>query len=431
VGQTLAEKILSEKCDRTCRADDYVIARTDVCLAQDGTGPLAVRQFEAVGFQTIARPDATMLFLDHAAPSPRRELSNDHITLRRFADAYGCRLVDIGEGICHQVAVEDQVKPGDLQVGADSHTCTGGALGAFATGMGSTDVAMAIALGKTWLRVPQTFRIEVSGDLPAGVYPKDLMLHLIGTLGADGATYKALEFCGPTIDAMPMSGRLTLANMAVEAGAKTGLFAADDATCEFLAAHGRENDFRAIRPDRDATYERTVEIDAAGLAPILAFPHTVDNTRRIDEVGDVPIQQVFVGSCTNGRLDDLRVVAEMVKGRKKAKGTRMIVTPASPRVLREALREGIVETLIEFGATVTTPGCGACVGVHGGILGDGEACLATTNRNFKGRMGNPEAFIYLGSPATAAATALTGRLTDPREMLPGESASLPSTGVEP
>ena len=417
MGQTLSEKILSDKCDATVKADDYIVARTDVCLAQDGTGPLAVRQFRSVGFEAVAHPEDTVFFLDHAAPSPRRELSNDHLTLRGFAQEYGCRLVDIGEGICHQVAVEDHVKPGDLQVGADSHTCTGGALGAFATGMGSTDVAMAIALGKTWLRVPQTFKIEVSGAMPAGVYSKDLMLHLIGSLGADGATYKALEFGGPTLDAMMMSERLTLSNMAVEAGAKTGLCAADAVTRDWLAAHGREGQFRELRPDRDAAYERVVSIDAAELVPMVAFPHTVDNTRRIDEVGEVSIQQVFLGSCTNGRLEDLRVFAELTRGKARARGTRVIVTPASPRVLKAALDEGLIRELVEFGATITTPGCGACVGVHGGILGDGEACLATTNRNFKGRMGNPEGFIYLASPATAAATAITGRISDPRGLV--------------
>ncbi|MFO7897699.1 MAG: 3-isopropylmalate dehydratase large subunit [Planctomycetota bacterium] len=417
MGQTLSEKILSEKCDRAVTAGDYVIARTDVALAQDGTGPLAVRQFESVGFDRVASPERTALFLDHAAPSPRRELSNDHMLLRDFAATYGCRLVDIGEGICHQIAVEDLVRPGDLEIGADSHTCTGGALGAFATGMGSTDVAMGMALGKTWLRVPGTFRIVVSGEMPDGVYSKDLMLHLIGSLGADGATYKALEFQGPVIDRMPMSERLTLANMAVEAGAKTGLFASDDTTRDWLARHDREADFRTIAADSDATYEQVIEIDAGELVPTVALPHTVDNTRRIDELDEVPIQQVFLGSCTNGRLEDLRVFADMVAGRTRAKGTRVIVTPASPRTLRDALDEGIVSTLVEFGATVTTPGCGACVGVHGGILGDGEACLATTNRNFKGRMGNPDAFIYLGSPATAAATALAGRIADPRELV--------------
>ncbi len=416
MGQTLAEKILSSKCDRAVKADEFIIARTDICLAQDGTGPLAVRKFREAGFRAVASPQGTLFFLDHAAPSPRRELSNDHITLRSFAEEFGCRLVDVGEGVCHQIAVEDAVKPGDLVVGADSHTCTGGALAAFATGMGSTDVAMAIALGKTWLRVPQTFRIELTGSMPAGVCSKDLMLYLIGMLGADGATYKALEFGGSAADAMPVSERLTLANMAVEAGAKTGLFVSDDVTREYLEGHGRERDFRRIAPDADAAYERLIEIDVASLVPMVAFPHTVDNTRRIDEVGDVPIQQVFIGSCTNGRLEDLRSVAKIVEGKKRAKGTRVIVTPASPRVLRQAIAEGIIETLLDFGATVTTPGCGACVGVHGGILGDGEACLATTNRNFKGRMGNPDSFIYLASPATAAATALAGRIADPREV---------------
>ena len=417
MGQTLSEKILSDKCDATVKADDFIIARTDACIAQDGTGPLTVKQFHAAGFKAVARPEGTVFFLDHAAPSPRRELSNDHITLRNFAETYKCRLVDIGEGVCHQIAIEDHVKPGDLEVGADSHTCTGGALCAFATGMGSTDVAMAIALGKTWLRVPQTFQIDVSGRFAKGVYSKDLMLYLIGMLGADGATYKALEFGGPAIDTMIMSERLTLANMAVEAGAKTGLFASDSITEDFLARQGRGKQYRAIRPDAGAIYERVIPIRAADLVPMISFPHTVDNVKRVDEAGDVPIQQVFIGSCTNGRFEDLEVVARIVKGKKRAKGTRVIVTPASPRVLEQALEAGVIQTLVKFGATVTTSGCGACVGVHGGILGDKEACLATTNRNFKGRMGNPDAFIYLSSPATAAATAITGKLTDPREFM--------------
>ena len=417
MGQTLSEKILSDKSDATVYADDFIIARTDVSLAQDGTGPLTVRQFAAAGFDEVSNPEGTVFFLDHAAPSPRRELSNDHITIRNFCDTYGCRLVDIGEGVCHQIAIEDHVKPGDLEVGADSHTCTGGALGAFATGMGSTDVAMAIALGKTWLRVPQTYRIWVTGKFPKGVFSKDLMLHLIGMLGADGATYKALEFGGPAVDTMPMSERLTLANMAVEAGAKTGLFAADDITREFLKEMGREKHFRTLAPDKDAAYERTIEIDASKLVPTISFPHTVDNTRTITEAGDVPIHQVFIGSCTNGRVEDLRVAAKIFRGKKRAKRTRVIVTPASPRVLQAALKEGIIETFVEFGATITTPGCGACVGVHGGILGDKENCLATTNRNFKGRMGNPDAFVYLGSPASAAAAAVAGKLADPREFM--------------
>ncbi len=417
MGQTLSEKILSDKCDGPVKADDFIIARTDVSLAQDGTGPLAVRQFESVGFTSVANPEETLFFLDHAAPSPRRELSNDHIRLRDFAEKYGCRLVDIGEGICHQVAVEDHVKPGDLEVGADSHSCMGGALGAFATGMGSTDVAVAMGLGRTWLRVPRTFKIEVTGEIPRGVQSKDLILCLIGMLGADGATYRALEFHGPVVETMPVSDRLTMANMSVEAGAKTGIFASDEFTRQYLAAHDRERDFKEIRPDPDAEYERVIHINASELVPTVSFPHTVDNTRPIDQVGDIPIQQVFIGSCTNGRLEDLRLAAKMVSGRKRARRTRVIVTPASQRVLRNALDDGTIKALVDFGATVTTPGCGACVGVHGGVLGDGEACLATTNRNFKGRMGNPEAFIYLASPATAAATAITGKITDPRELV--------------
>lgn len=416
MGQTLSEKILSDKCNATVKADDFIIAKTDVCLAQDGTGPLTCRQFKSVGFDKVANPKGTVFFLDHAAPSPRRELSNDHMTLRNFAETYGCRLVDIGEGVCHQIAVEDHVKPGDLEVGADSHTVMGGALGAFATGMGSTDVAMAIALGKTWLRVPQTFRVHVTGKFQPGVHSKDMMIYLIGMLGADGATYKAFEFTGPAMEALPMSERLPLSNMAVEAGAKAGIFFSDEITRDFMKQYGREKQWRELKADKDAKYERTIEIDASKIVPMVSYPHTVDNTKTAAEK-DIPIQQVFIGSCTNGRYEDLKVVADIVKGKKRAKTTRVIVVPASPSSLKRAIKEGVIDTLMDFGAIIATPGCGACVGVHCGILGDGEACLATTNRNFKGRMGNPEGFIYLGSPATAAATAIEGKITDPRKYV--------------
>jgi 3-isopropylmalate/(R)-2-methylmalate dehydratase large subunit len=417
MGMTLTEKILSAHAGHAVKPNQFAVMPVDFAYVQDGTGPLTVRQLHAMGVRTVSNPARCAVFLDHASPSPRLELSNDHKFLREFCAETGAILSEIGYGISHNVASEAYVRPGDVVVGADSHTCTGGALAAFATGMGSTDVAMAIALGKTWLRVPRTFKILVTGAMPRGVYSKDMMLYLIGMLGADGATYKSLEFAGPVIDSMIMSERITLANMAVEAGAKTGLFASDDVTREYLAACEREHDYREIRPDRDAEYERVIPIDASALVPMVSFPHTVDNTRRIDEAAGVPIQQVFIGSCTNGRLEDLRVAAAIVKGKKRAKGTRVIVTPASPRVLRAAIEEGIITTFIDFGATVTTPGCGACVGVHGGILGDGEACLATTNRNFKGRMGNPDSFIYLASPATAAATAIAGHIADPRELV--------------
>jgi 3-isopropylmalate/(R)-2-methylmalate dehydratase large subunit len=287
-------------------------------------------------------------------------------------------------------------------------------LGAFATGMGSTDVAVGIALGKTWLRVPETFKIEVNGKLQPGIYPKDIILYLIGKIGADGATYKALEFCGDTIEKMPISDRLTLSNMAVEAGAKAGLIASDETTKKFLQMRGRGGKFKKIAPDKDAQYERVIEIDASKLVPMVAFPHTVDNVKPVHEAKGVKVDQVFVGSCTNGRLEDLKIASQIIKGKKKHPRVRMIIVPASKGVFLDALRAGYIKTLVEFGAAIMAPGCGPCVGVHEGILGDGEACIATMNRNFKGRMGNPEGFIYLASPATAAAAAIAGEIVDPR-----------------
>jgi 3-isopropylmalate/(R)-2-methylmalate dehydratase large subunit len=416
MGKTLAEKIIGSHASKEVTAGEIALVSVDVCLTQDGTGPLAIRQLQKINLEKAANPKRTILFLDHAAPSPRRELSNDHITIRKFAEKTGACLSEVGEGVCHQIIAETYLNPGDILIGADSHTCTGGALGAFATGMGSTDVAVGIALGKTWLRVPETFKVEVNGKFQPGVYPKDLILHLIGMIGADGATYKALEFCGETIEKMSMSGRLTLSNMAVEAGAKAGLIASDETTKKFLQAQGRGSKFRKISADKDAVYERVIRIDASELVPVVAFPHTVDNVKPINEAKGVKIDQVFVGTCTNGRLEDLKVVADMIKGRKKHPKTRMIIVPASKTVYLDAIKAGYIRELVEFGASILAPGCGPCVGVHEGILGDGEACLATMNRNFKGRMGNPEGFIYLASPATAAATAIKGEIADPREF---------------
>jgi len=417
MGLTLAEKILSEHAGHEVRAGELAVVTVDVCLTQDGTGPLAVRQLEKLDMVRAANPGRTVLFIDHSAPSARRELSNDHMLLREFARETGARLSDIGDGICHQVIHEDYLKPGDVLVGADSHTCTGGAMAAFATGMGSTDVAVAVALGKTWMKVPETIRVNVTGEPPAGVYAKDLMLHLIGLITADGATYKALEFGGPAIEAMPHHERMVLANMAVEAGAKAGLFASDERTRRFLESQGRAGDFRELRPDPDAEYERTVEIDASRLVPMVAFPHRVDNVRTIDEAKGEKIDQVFIGTCTNGRLEDLRVAAEILKGKKRHPDTRLIVVPASRKVYGQALEEGLLAVFNDAGASINTPGCGPCVGVHQGVLGDGEKCLSTMNRNFKGRMGNPEGFIYLASPATCAVSALRGEISDPRETL--------------
>ncbi|MBR5304260.1 MAG: 3-isopropylmalate dehydratase large subunit [Candidatus Gastranaerophilales bacterium] len=407
MGLTLAQKILSAHADHEVQVGELVVANIDVCATQDGTGPLAIKEFKKLG-KPLKNPKRTILFIDHAAPSPRKELSNAHNIIRDFAKEYGAVLSDIGCGVCHQRLIEDYVNPGEILVGADSHTCTSGALGAFATGMGSTDIAVSMAFGKTWFKVPPSFKIEVSGKFQDNVVSKDLMLYLIGLIGADGATYKVLEFCGETIQNMSMSERFTLANMAVEAGAKAGLFETDEKTCEFLTTRGRADKFKEIKMDNDAQYEKIIKIDASVIKPMVSCPHTVDNVKTADELNDIKVNQVFVGTCTNGRIEDLRVVANVLKGNKVNENVRMIIAPASKDIYVQAAKEGLLEIFLESGANLIPAGCGPCVGVHGGILGDGEVCLATQNRNFQGRMGNTEGFIYLSSPYTAAKSAIRG-----------------------
>jgi len=417
MGKTLAEKILSQKSQSEAKSGSIIIARVDLVFVQDTTGPLTVRQFQSSGFKRLANPTRSVLFMDHAAPSPNYGLSNDHKLLRDFSRQVGATVSEVGEGVCHQIVAESLAKPGDVIVGADSHTVTAGALGAFATGMGSTDVAIALALGETWLRVPESIKVLLSGNFPAGVYGKDLILYLIGQIGADGATYKALEFGGSGADNMSMSARLTIANMVVEAGAKAGLFASDKITQEYLAAQGRGKEYQPVSADDDAGYEKTTNIDIARLEPMIAKPHTVDNTAPVTEVRGTKINQVVIGTCTNGRLDDLALAASILQGKKRHPQTRLIIAPASRQVMLDSIQAGYIQTLIEAEAVILPPGCGPCLGLHQGVLGSGEVCLSTSNRNFKGRMGSPEAFIYLASPATAAASALTGEITDPREVI--------------
>jgi len=411
MGQTLAEKIISEHTGHNVKAGELVIANVDVCAVQDGTGPLTVQEFKKLDKSTLNNPERTVLFIDHASPSPRKELSNTHKVLRDFAKEYGAVLSDVGAGVCHQRLIESYVNPGEILVGADSHTCTSGALGAFSTGMGSTDIAVAMALGKTWLKVPATYKIEVTGEFKKGVCSKDLMLYLIGLIGADGATYKSLEFCGDTIENMEMSERFTLANMAVEAGAKAGLFISDEKTKAYLKSHGREDKYRSIKPDDDADYEQVIKIKAEDVPHTVSCPHTVDNTKAVDELKDIKVDQVFVGTCTNGRIEDLRIVAEILKGKKVNPDVRMLICPASKEVYLKALDEGLITIFVEANASILPPGCGPCVGVHAGTLADGEVCLATQNRNFQGRMGNTNGYIYLSSPYVAAYTALKGYIS--------------------
>lgn len=418
MGKTMTEKIFSEHIGKDVKAGEIIVSRVDVAMVQDGTGPLTIKEFYNMGFKDV-KVEKALLFIDHASPSPRKELSNSQNLMREFSKNTSAYLHDVGEGICHQILVEKYVKPGDVVIGADSHTCTSGALGAFATGMGSTDVAIAFGLGKIWFRVPETIKIIVNGQLNDGVYPKDIILEIMRIIKSDGATYKALEFAGDCIEKMSQDDRFTLCNMAVEAGAKTGMIPADEITKEFLESNNRGKDFRKIYSDPDASYETVLEIDASKLEPLVSMPHQVDNVKTISELEkeNIKINQVFIGTCTNGRFNDLEVALRILEKNGKNPDVRLIISPASKDVFQKALKEGIIEKFVELGAVVIPPGCGPCVGIHQGVLGDGERVLSTQNRNFKGRMGNPEAEIFLASPATAAATAVTGKITDPRRFL--------------
>lgn len=415
MGQTIAEKILSEKSGKDCYAGDIVVAKIDLIALQDGTAPLAIRRIRELG-REVKAGKISHFFIDHASPPPRKELANDQKLIRSFAKEIGADMNDVGDGVIHQVMVEKFVCPGDLAVGADSHTCTYGALGCFATGMGSTDVAISMVLGKNWFRVPETFRVQIDGKMPKGVFAKDIILHIIGELGVDGATYKALEFHGETVKGMDMDSRLTMANMVVECGAKAGLFETDEVTRRFLAEMGREKCFREIKADEDADYEKELYFNA-DIEPMVAKPHNVDNVSPVSEVEGIKVDQVYIGTCTNGRLSDIEVVARILKNNKVHRDVRLLVCPASRRIYIKALELGYLKTIVEAGGVVLPPGCGPCVGIHMGVLADGEVCLSTQNRNFKGRMGNPNAEIYLSSPATAVASAIKGEITDPREFL--------------
>jgi len=417
LGKTLTEKIISEHCGKPVRPGQLVVVNVDFCYFQDGTGPLAIRQFQKLQAGRLKAPERTAFFLDHAGPCPNKELANDHLLLRAFAREKGAHLFDVGQGVSHQVVAERFIKPGWLVVAADSHTCTGGALAAFATGMGSTDVAVAAATGQTWLRVPESVRVVLSGTLKQGVLAKDVILTLIGRLGADGANYQALEFGGEAVSELPAADRLTISNMVHECGAKAGLFSSDEMTRSYFAGQGREADFTPLAPDESASYASTIELTLDDLVPVVAAPHSVDNVKPAAECGDVKVDQVYLGSCTNARLEDIEAAARVIRGRKLAPGVRVLLQPASPAVYREATEEGLMDILLEAGRSVMPPGCGPCCGVQMGILGDGEVCISTSNRNFLGRMGNPKAEVYLASPATAAAAAVAGRIVDPRDLL--------------
>lgn len=417
MGQTIIEKILSSHSGRPASANDIVVARVDYVMGQDGTAPLAIRAFEEMGGKEVFDRERVALVIDHSAPSPNEGVSALHKLMREFSRDKGFKLYDIGDGVCHQLLPESgEIGPGSLVIGADSHTCTYGALNAFSTGVGSTDLAGGLISGRMWFKVPETIKFVCSGTLRPGVYSKDLILYLIGDITADGATYMAAEYTGEAISAMSQEARFTIANMAIEMGAKAGLLEADDKTFAWLRRFtGRE--FSPVQADPDAEYAKVLEYDLSKLEPQLAKPHRVDNVAPVSEAAGKPIQQAVIGTCTNGRLEDLRIAAGILGGRKVHRDVRLIVAPSSRQVLLDAIEEGIIKAILESGAALVTPGCGPCVGTHNGVPSDGETVISTANRNFKGRMGNSNAEIYLASPATVAASAVTGKITDPREFV--------------
>jgi len=416
MGKTFAEKVLARKAGLTEAAAGQIVEVTpDLGMSHDNTAAIR-RIFARLGLDRVKEPGRFVVILDHVVPAAQVQYAENHKDIREFVREQGIRFYDVGRGICHQVVVEEGLaRPGDLILGADSHTTTYGALGVFSAGIGRSEMAALWATSKLWLKVPTTLRIELSGRLPELVCAKDVILYLIGKLGADGALYRSVEFAGPLVEGMPISERLVLSNMAAEMGAKSGYIAPDEVTFEYLKDRA-QGDYEPIYPDPDANYEEVLRFDLSDLSPQVACPHTVDNVVPIEEVAGKCVDQVLLGTCTGGRLSDLRLAAEVMGGRPVAEGVRMLVLPASREVYVKAAEEGLLKKFAEAGALVLNPGCGPCLGAHQGVLAPGEVCLSTSNRNFKGRMGSPEAEIYLASPAVAGATAVTGVITDPRSL---------------
>ncbi len=412
---TISEKILSRACGKTARADDFVIAEIDYAMAHEGTGVLAVKAFKEMGAKKVWGPERIIIPFDHIVPANNETAAKLQQSMRLWIKEQGItNFFDIGDGICHQVLPEHGfAMPGKLIIGADSHSCTYGAFGAFATGVGATDMAEIFATGKLWLRVPHSIRITVNGELARGVSAKDMTLYIIKNVGTEGANYNAIEYYGDTIRGLSMSERMTLCNMAIEMGAKAGIVPPDEKTFKYLEGKAQET-YTPVYADEDSQYFQEYDFDVGDLEPQVAKPHEVDNVFPVGDVAGTPIDQVFIGSCTNGRYEDLEIVAKILSGRKVK--VRTIVLPASRQILIKATESGITAALLKAGVTIAPPGCGPCLGAHMGVICEGETCLSTSNRNFRGRMGTG-GLIYLSSPATAAASALRGSITDPRETL--------------
>jgi 3-isopropylmalate/(R)-2-methylmalate dehydratase large subunit len=415
---TLVEKILAEHSDnKEVRPGEFINVRVDLVMANDITAPIAIREFRRLGVDRVFDPGKVVMVPDHFVPNKDIASAEQAKLMREFAHEQGLIYFEVGEmGIEHVLLPEQGlVLPGEVAIGADSHTCTYGALGAFATGMGSTDIAAAMATGDIWMKVPPTIRFIYHGNLGEWVSGKDLILYTIGQIGVDGALYSAMEFAGEAIEALSMDGRFTMANMAIEAGAKAGIFGVDNKTQLYVKSRA-DRPYLVYEPDGDAEYSKVIEYDVSGIEPQVALPHSPANTRPVSQVGNIKINQAVIGSCTNGRIEDLRIAAQILKGRKIHPGVRCIIIPGSQQVYLDALAEGMLGTFIRAGAIVSTPTCGPCLGGHMGVLADGEKCVSTTNRNFVGRMGSTKAEVYLANPAVAAASAVMGRIASPNEI---------------
>jgi len=408
--QTIVEKVISNHSTKKVYCGELTVVDVDMVMATDTTAPLAIQAFKKMGGDKIWDKNKMILVIDHASPAPNQAIAVLHDLMREFADEQNIKLYDVGDGICHQLMIDNHhVRPGQIVLGADSHTCTYGAVGAFATGVGSTDLAGAMLTGSTWLKVPETIKIELNGELQTGVYAKDIILNLVGKFGIEGATYQAIEFTGKTVKAMSLDSRMTLANMVIEMGAKAA----------FVDMEGLQlpYNYEPVTPDKNASYIKTLSIDVSEIEPNIAVPHFPDNVKPISEYEGIPIHQAFIGSCTNGRLEDLREAAKIVKGKRIHPNVRFIIAPASRKVYLDALEDGTAQILSEAGATFLPSGCGPCVGTHQGIPGNGENVASSTNRNFQGRMGNPNSSVYLGSPSFVAASALKGKITNPQSVI--------------
>ncbi len=415
---TLAEKILAAHTDRKAVSPgEFINVRVDLILANDITAPIAIREFRRLGVSKVFDPKKVVMVPDHFVPNKDIASAEQSKLMREFAHKQGIVYFEVGQAGIEHVLLPEQglVLPGDVVIGADSHTCTYGALGAFATGMGSTDVAAAMATGDIWMKVPPTIKLVYHGSLGEWVGGKDLILYAIGDIGVDGALYSALEFAGEAVDALSMDGRFTMANMAIEAGAKAGIFRVDNRTQLYIKSRAKRP-YAVYEPDGDAKYARIIDYDVSYIEPQVALPHSPANAKPVSQVKGVEIDQAVIGSCTNGRLEDLRLAAKVLKGRKVNSQVRCIIIPGSQQVYLDALSMGLIETFIKAGAVVSTPTCGPCLGGHMGVLAAGERCVSTTNRNFVGRMGSPKSEVYLANPAVAAASAVKGRIASPEEV---------------